>query len=69
MRKISRYPLENHYLAVKRIHRYLVHTSSLGLLYPKHVKFDIVGYSDADWIRDKVIINEPPIHVNLLDAH
>lgn len=54
--KISRYSLETHYLTVKRILRYLVHTSTSGLWYPKDVKFDIVGYLDADWVGDKVIV-------------
>jgi hypothetical protein len=34
--------------AVKRIMRYLVLTSNLGLWYPKGSHFDLIGYSDAD---------------------
>ena len=41
-------PMESHHLAVKRIHRYLVHTPLLGLWYPKETKFDIMGYTYAD---------------------
>ena len=47
-------PKECHLLAVKRILRYLVHTPSLGLWYPKGATFDLLGYSDSDWAGDKV---------------
>jgi hypothetical protein len=39
---------------VKRIMRYLVLTLNLGLWYPKGFHFDLVGYSDADYVRCKV---------------
>ena len=47
-------PNESHHLAVKRILRYLAHTPTLGLWYPKGSVFDLVGYSDADYASDKV---------------
>jgi len=37
-------PKESHLTAVKRILRYLAHTSNLGLWYPKDATFDLVGY-------------------------
>ena len=47
-------PKECHLVAVKRILRYLVHTSNLGLWYPKGSKFDLLGYSDSDYTGCKV---------------
>jgi hypothetical protein len=47
-------PKVSHLVAVKRIFRYLVHTSKFGLWYPKGATFDLVGYSDSDWAGDKV---------------
>ncbi|MCH80898.1 retrovirus-related Pol polyprotein from transposon TNT 1-94, partial [Trifolium medium] len=46
------HPLEAHWLAVKRILRYLAGTQDLGLhLFPapSHVPFTLHGYCDADW--------------------
>src|SRR3954469_1716271 len=57
VRMCARYqasPMESHHLAVKHILRYLVHTPLLGLWYPKEAKFDLLGYTDADWAGDKV---------------
>jgi hypothetical protein len=45
---------ECHFVAVKQILRYLIHTPTLGLWYPKGSTFDLVGYSDSDWADDKV---------------
>jgi hypothetical protein len=45
---------ECHFVAVKRILRYIIHTPTLGLWYPKGSTFDLVGYSDFDWAGDKV---------------
>ncbi|CAH9102929.1 unnamed protein product [Cuscuta europaea] len=42
-------PKESHLTAVRRILRYLKGTVNLGLWYPKHSGFDLVGYSDADF--------------------
>ncbi|PHT77060.1 Cytochrome [Capsicum annuum] len=43
-------PKESHLKSVKRIFRYLKRTSDLGLWYPKGSNFNLVGYSDADYI-------------------
>lgn len=48
------FPKESHHLAVKHILGYLIHTPTLGLWYPKDAKFDLIGYTDADWAEDKV---------------
>jgi hypothetical protein len=47
-------PKEVHLRAVKRIMRYLVCTPKFGFLYPKGSTFDLVGYSDADWVGCKI---------------
>src|SRR4051812_24289521 len=47
-------PKESHHTAVKRILRYLAHTPSLGLWYPKGTQFNLIGYSDSDWAGDRV---------------
>ena len=47
-------PRESHHKVVKHILRYLVQTPKLGLWYPKDAKFDLIGYTDADWTGDKV---------------
>jgi hypothetical protein len=47
-------PKEYHLMAVKRILRYLVHTPNLGLWYPKGSTFDLLGYSDSDYVGCKV---------------
>ena len=47
-------PKECHLMAVKRILRYLKHSSSIGLWYPKGAKFDLIGYSDSDYAGCKV---------------
>jgi len=47
-------PKESHFVAVKRILRYLVLTPTLGLWYPKGSTFVLHGYSDSDWAGDKV---------------
>ncbi|XP_059635284.1 uncharacterized protein LOC132277441, partial [Cornus florida] len=47
-------PKESHLCAVKRIFRYLSYTTFLGLWYPRHTSFDLVGYSDADFGGCKV---------------
>jgi hypothetical protein len=43
-------PKEVHLRAVKRIMRYLVYTPKFGLWYPKGSTFDLIGYSDADYV-------------------
>jgi hypothetical protein len=47
-------PKEVHLRAVKRIMRYLVYTPKFGLWYPKRSTFDLVGYSDADYVGCKI---------------
>ena len=40
---------ESHLSAVNRILRYLKHTPSIGLWYPKGASLDLLGYSDSDF--------------------
>ena len=47
-------PKESHHKAVKPILRYLAHTPTLGLWYPKGSAFDLVGYFDSDYAGDHV---------------
>ena len=47
-------PKETHMVAIKRILRYLKHTSSIGLWYPNGARFELIGYSDSDYARCKV---------------
>jgi hypothetical protein len=47
-------PKEPHLVAVKRILRYLKHTPSIGLWYPKGARFQLVGYSDSDYAGCKI---------------
>ena len=47
-------PKESHHKAVKHILRYLAHTPTLGLWYPKGSAFDLIGYSDSDYAGDRV---------------
>ena len=47
-------PKESHISAVKRILRYLKHTPSIGLWYPKGASFTLLGYSDSDFARCRV---------------
>lgn len=43
-----------HQIAVKRILRYLVGTTDLGIWYRKCSSFDFAAYCNADYARDKV---------------
>ena len=52
--KFQANPKECHLVTVKRILRYLVHTSNLGLWYPKGSKFDLLVYSNSDYTGCKV---------------
>jgi hypothetical protein len=47
-------PRTSHLLAVKRIIKYVNGTFNLGLFYPKHTSFDLIGYCDADFAGCKV---------------
>jgi hypothetical protein len=50
-------PKECHLRTIKRILRYLVHTSNFGLWYPKGSNFDLISYFDVDYNRCKVDMN------------
>jgi hypothetical protein len=43
-----------HLRVVKRILRYLRHTTSVGLWYPKGATFDLFGYPDSDYAGYKI---------------
>jgi hypothetical protein len=47
-------PRECHLVAVKRILRYLVATPCFGIWYPKGSTFDLIGYSDSEYVGCKV---------------
>ena len=47
-------PKESHFVAVKRIFRYLAQTPNFGLWYPRGANFDLLGYSDSDWAGESV---------------
>jgi hypothetical protein len=47
-------PKEVHFRAMKRIMRYLVYTPKFGLWYPKGSTFDLIRYSDADYVGCKI---------------
>ena len=50
--KFCAQPTKQHWIAVKRIMRYLKGTVKLGLLYSKDGSRKCIGYSDADWAGD-----------------
>jgi len=45
---------ESHLIAVKKILRYLVGTTNLGIWYKKGSSFDLVAYCDVDYAADKI---------------
>jgi hypothetical protein len=47
-------PKKAHLRIVKRILRYVKHTPSIGLWYPKGATFDLIGYSDSDYAGCKI---------------
>jgi hypothetical protein len=47
-------PKDCHLRAIKKIIRYLVLTPNLALWFPKGSRFEIIGYSDADYAGCKV---------------
>jgi hypothetical protein len=47
-------PKEYHLVAVKWILRHSVHKPHFGLWYPKESTFDLIGYSDSDYVGCKV---------------
>jgi hypothetical protein len=42
-------PKHSHFLAVKRIFRYLKETMTYGLWYPRNQNFQLTTYLDVDW--------------------
>ena len=50
--RFSAEPLSQHWMAVKRILRYLKGTIHLGLMYEQTTNNELTGYSDADWAGD-----------------
>ncbi|WVZ88337.1 hypothetical protein U9M48_034871 [Paspalum notatum var. saurae] len=53
-------PKESHLTTVKRILRYLKHTPSIGLWYPKGASFELLGYSDSDFAGCRVECKSTP---------
>ncbi|XP_073152495.1 secreted RxLR effector protein 161-like [Henckelia pumila] len=47
-------PKQSHFIAGKRILRYLKGTQNVGLWYAKHNSFNLVGYSDVDYAGCKL---------------
>ena len=47
-------PKQSHYIAAKRILKYLKGTQSVGLWYPKDSSFNLISYSDADYAGCKI---------------
>ena len=47
-------PRESHLKATKRILRYLKHTQNVELWYPKGARFELIGYSDSNYVGCKV---------------
>ena len=45
-------PNKVHWVAAKRVLRYVKGTLDLGLKFERSNKFELVGYSDADWAGD-----------------
>ena len=45
-------PIKEHWIAVKRILRYLNGSTHFGLLYTKQDQKEVIGYSDANWGGD-----------------
>jgi len=47
-------PKESHYMAAKRILKYLKGTIDVKLWYPSEVSLNLIGYSDSDFARCKI---------------
>ena len=62
-------PKEAHLVAVKRILRYLKLTPSIGFWYPKGARFQLVGYSDSDYVGCKIDRKAHPEGVTCLVDH
>ncbi|XP_073153827.1 secreted RxLR effector protein 161-like [Henckelia pumila] len=48
-------PKQSHFIAAKRILKYLKGTQNVGLWYPKDSSFNLIGYSDADYAGCRII--------------
>ena len=54
--RVMEKPKTPHFLAAKRILRYMKRTLDIGILYPygqKNIKEEVFGYNDSDWCSDK----------------
>ena len=47
-------PKESHYMAAKRILKYLKGTIDVGLWYPSEVSMNLISYSDSDFAGCKI---------------
>jgi len=47
-------PKESHYMAAKRILKYLKGTIDVGIWYPCEVSLNLIGYSDSDFVGCKI---------------
>ena len=47
-------PRESHLIAIKRIFRYLKGILNIGIWYPRESSFELIGYSDADFLGCKL---------------
>lgn len=45
-------PLESHWIAAKKVLRYLKGTVNFGLMYADNCNVELTGYSDSDWARN-----------------
>ena len=57
-------PKDIHRTAVRRILRYLIHTSGFGLWYPKGAPFELIGYSDSDYAGCRLTEKAPQVLAN-----
>lgn len=48
-------PKESHLMAVKRISKYIKRTQNLGLWYGRQSELDLIGYTDANFVRDRMV--------------
>ena len=62
-------PKESHHLTVKQILRYLAHTPTLGLWYPKGSEFDLVGFWMLIMLVTRWITSLHQAHVTFWDDH
>ena len=52
IRKLSQYleqPLQSHWIAVKRVFRYIAGTRHYGILFHGNKGINLIGYTDSDW--------------------